>query len=150
MKTKLKKILNVVLTITVFTLLLCGCKNGNTGATDNNSGKNENNKEEYVARIKAYKEYYEDIENDYYSVNGEILVHEDGMPYMVLSCTLEQDIDKYKVLLIDYEDGKTVICGEKEFYEINEYGDYSSCDIDIAFLEDRCIIDKENCEVQYG
>lgn len=140
MNFKLKTILRVVLCIVFSMVLLCGCKNGKTNTSANTSGKNEYKKKEYVERITAYKEYYEDIENDYCSVNGEIVVHEDGMPYMVLSCTLEQDIDKYKILLIDYKDGKAVICGEKEFYEINEYGDYISCDVDIAFLEDRCVM----------
>lgn len=136
MNQKLKKILNVVLTIAVFTLLLCGCKNGNTSATDNNSGKNENNKEEYVARIKAYKEYYEGIESDYYSVEGMILVHEDGMPYMLLCCEVEQDVSNYKIQLIDFKDGNAELCGEKDFYYDGLY-----FVLTVAKLDNRCIIE---------
>ncbi len=147
MKLKLKKTIIILLCIMLFASLLCGCgkekinKEENNSTSENAIDESKYNKEEYVARIKAYKEYYEGIENTYYSVNGAILVHEDGMPYMVLCCALEQDVDIYKIQLIDYKDGSAELCGEKEFNGgENEYGDNRSCDVDLAFLDDRCIM----------
>ncbi len=150
MKLKLKKTIIMLLCIMLFTSLLCGCGKEKTSKEESNStsekvlDKSKNSKEEYVARITAYKEYYEEIENDYYSVNGAILVHEDGMPYMVLCCALEQDVDNYKILLIDYKDGSAKLCGEKEFSGgENSYGDYRGCDVDLAFIDNRCVMKVE-------
>lgn len=137
MNLKLKRILSVVLCVMFSMALLCGCKNEKTNenAAENSSGKIEYNKEEYVARITAYKEYYEGIENDYYCVEGMILVHEDGMPYMLLRCVVEQDVSNYKIQLIDFKDGNAELCGEKDFYY-----DGAFFNLDIAELNNRCII----------
>lgn len=140
----MKKGLTLVLCVMFVVALLCGCDNDKSSENRSDNAAidkteiTECSKEEYVARITAYKEYYEEIENDYYTVNGAILVHEDGRPYMVLCCIMEQDADNYKIQLIDYKDGKTVLNGEKEFY-----GEDRNYDIELAFLDDRCIMKVE-------
>lgn len=142
---KLKKTVIMLLCMIFSATLFCSCgkdkSNENNSASINESDEEKYNKEEYVARITVYKEYYEEIENDYYSVNGAILVHEDGMPYMVLCCKKEQDVDNYKIQLIDYEDGEVELNGEKDFY-----GGDRDCDIYLAFLDDRCIIEVDVIE----
>lgn len=158
MNLKLKRILSVILCIAFSMALLCGCKNEktNNSTAENTSDENQYNKEEYVARITAYKEYYEEIENNYNAVNGAILVHKNGSPYMVLCCicSSEEEMDKYKIMLIDYKDDKIIINGEKEFYgEEDGYGGYDNCDVDIAFIDDRCVLRMEisagECGTEY-
>lgn len=144
MKNKLKKTVQMLLCVVFSMCLLCGCgddesKNDNESA--NTLDNKQCSKEEYVARITAYKEYYEDIETDYDSVNGAVLVSENGTPYVVLCYVQEEDYENYyKVQLIDYEKGKAVINGEKELFFDHQV------EIQLAFIDDRCIFKAENSE----
>lgn len=124
-----KRMLSVLLCLSMAVSMLAGCssKDANTtneNATDNNSAKKKDEavdvskklEKQYVKRIEAYQEYFDEIREKYseYEFGATITLDKDGLPLFWL-CMGEPDSwdDTGATQLIGYEKKKAAVLAEK-------------------------------------
>lgn len=124
-----KRMLSVLLCLSMAVSMLVGCssKDANTtneNATDNNSAKKKDEavdvskklEKQYVKRIEAYQEYFDEIREKYseYEFGSTITLDKDGLPLFWL-CMGEPDSwdDTGATQLIGYEKKKAAVLAEK-------------------------------------
>lgn len=80
-------------------------------------GSDKKWEKEYVERLDAYLEYYEEHVKDSEKVLGYVLINEDKLPYMVLNYGdgIDQEYVRNYISIVDYIDNTVKVVAEKQF-----------------------------------
>ena len=125
-----RKLLAILLCVSMSVTLLVGCGTKDVDATNeevtgSNSVKEENTVEvtkklekEYVERIEAYQEYYEQAKSEFSGkeVGATITLDKNGLPLMWLAISEDGTKDNFRTQLIEYVDDEATIKAERNEY----------------------------------
>jgi hypothetical protein len=116
-----RKILSLLLCFSMAVSILAGCGTKDVDATDEKVSDVKVTKkmeEEYVARIQAYQEYYEQVRTDYnsYVVSGMITLDSEGLPLFWLCLSQDGSEDNCRTQLIGYDNDEVMIMAERSEY----------------------------------
>lgn len=139
-----RKILSILLCISMSVAILAGCGTRDVDATDdevtsNDSVEEEDDKspdttkkeddivnvtknleEQYIESIEAYQEYYEKAKSDFSGkeVGATIFLDKNSLPLMWLGISEDGTKDNFRTQLIGYVDGEATIKAERNEYVV--------------------------------